>query len=428
MSQDDDPFGPPDLEGTLSVPTPGSRPAQPGGKTRAAVSTTGSFEPPPPVSGLNPLLAAANPLLNIVPQLRTTLQHPDPQALQLQLAQQIKTFETRARASGVQERTVLGARYCLCTLLDETAASTPWGSGAWSQLSLLVQFHKENWGGEKFFQLLSALGSAPEQNRDLLELMYVCLALGLKGRFGAVENGQSQLDAIRERLAQILRGRGAEYERDLSPRWRGATARKAPILGMVPLWVAGAACGVLLVGVFIALAAWLNGHSDPVYAQIQSLRVKAPPPKPPKPAARPRLSVFLADEIAQGLVAVRDDDAKSVVTIRGDGLFQPGSASVSSQYLPLMVRIGQALNDVPGHVLVTGHTDNKPIRSLRFPSNWHLSDERARSVLRLLAQQVPAARLAAEGRADAEPVVGNETSEGRAQNRRVEITLFPTPR
>jgi type VI secretion system protein ImpK len=74
-------------------------------------------------------------------------------------------------------------------------------------------------------------------------------------------------------------------------------------------------------------------------------------------------------------------------------------------------------------VLVTGHTDNQPIRSLRYPSNWHLSQDRATAVKTLLPSVKPE-RIRAEGRADAEPIEPNATPAGRARNRRVEITLM----
>jgi len=89
-------------------------------------------------------------------------------------------------------------------------------------------------------------------------------------------------------------------------------------------------------------------------------------------------------------------------------------------------RIGAALNQVPGPVLIAGHTDSQPIRSLRFPSNWHLSKDRAASVKALLGTSVAPARLSAEGRADTEPLFDNASADGRAKNRRVEITLFAT--
>jgi type VI secretion system protein ImpK len=132
---------------------------------------------------------------------------------------------------------------------------------------------------------------------------------------------------------------------------------------------------------------------------------------------------LLQPEIGAGLVAVDDLADRSVITIRGDGFFRPASASVDDAVQPLMSRIAEALNAVEGNILITGHTDSQPIRSARFPSNWHLSQERAQSVQALLAQTVQAARMRAEGRADAEPVAGNASPADRARNRRVEITL-----
>jgi hypothetical protein len=83
-------------------------------------------------------------------------------------------------------------------------------------------------------------------------------------------------------------------------------------------------------------------------------------------------------------VAVRDEVDRSVITIRGEGLFAGGSATLAPEREGLMMRIADALAKQPGQVLVTGHTDNSPIRTMRFPSNWHLSEERAQSVQRIL--------------------------------------------
>ena len=144
---------------------------------------------------------------------------------------------------------------------------------------------------------------------------------------------------------------------------------------------------------------------------------------PPKPVA-PRLSRFLADEIAQGAVAVYEDDRVSVVTVPGEGLFAPGSAAIDRRFEPTFARIAQALNGVPGAVIVTGHTDNKPIRTARFPSNWELSTERARSVMKLMAGSLAQpARLSAEGMADSDPVAPNDSEDNRRKNRRVMVVL-----
>jgi type VI secretion system protein ImpK len=92
--------------------------------------------------------------------------------------------------------------------------------------------------------------------------------------------------------------------------------------------------------------------------------------------------------------------------------------------LELMGRIADALALAGGQILVTGHTDSTPMRSARFPSNWHLSEERARTVRDLLvARKVAPERIQAEGRADSEPLVANDSATNRALNRRVEVTL-----
>lgn len=428
-----DPFADRDGDRTIMMPSPGARLASQRAAAPAMRLSAIDDEAPPGLDvGLNPLVAAANPLLNVVSQLRATLSHPDPAGLKEGLIQHIKRFEAHAKAAGVAPEKVIAARYALCTLLDETAASTPWGgSGVWGRHSLLVTFHNEAWGGEKFFRLLGKLAENPAANLDILELMYVCLALGLEGRYRVLDDGRAQLENVRERLAQMLRKHRGEYERDLSGNWRGVTTQKRPLLDAFPLWVSASLVGVILALAYFAFDIALNRKSDPVFAAIQGMRVKSAEPSQAQgaPAARavpakPRLAGFLAPEIEAGLVTVVDKDNRSIVTIRGDGLFDPGSALIAGRVRPLLARIAEALNEVPGQVQVTGHTDSQPIASARFPSNWHLSQERASSVARILSATVDSARISSEGRADAEPLVANDTPANRARNRRVEITLL----
>lgn len=98
------------------------------------------------------LVAAANPLINAIPQIRHSVSHEDPAQLRQQLIDQIRRFELSCQQSGLGYEVIIGARYCLCTALDEAAALTPWGSrGVWTSNGLLVTFHNETWGGEKFF-------------------------------------------------------------------------------------------------------------------------------------------------------------------------------------------------------------------------------------------------------------------------------------
>jgi type VI secretion system protein ImpK len=432
MSQDD-PFSLPDSDRTIIMPTPGRRVAVAQQAVTSDTARDGFPNEPPETGGLNPLLAAANPLLDVVPQLRATLQHPDPIGLRDVLAQGIKTFEARAQVAGIRPEKIIAARYTLCTLLDETAASTPWGgSGTWASHSLLVMFHNEAWGGEKFFQLLSKLAENPAANRDILELMYVCLSLGFKGRYQVLDNGKAALEALRERLAQMLRKQQGEYERALSPHWQGVSIRRTTLFTALPLWIALGALGLLMLGAYFGLNYVLNEKSDPTFARIHALRLHSPAPAVTPAVARiaqkPRLAGLLEPEIKQGLVAVRDEENRSLVTIRGDGLFAPGSATISPNYMAPLQRVAEALDGMPGQVRVIGHTDNQPIRSTRFPSNWHLSQERARAVTTLMKERSRSpARYSADGRADAEPLGPNTTAAQRALNRRIEIVLTAPP-
>jgi type VI secretion system protein ImpK len=357
------------------------------------------------------------------------VRHPNPGALRASLADSIQRFETTARKLGLPNEQVVAARYVLCTLLDESASSTPWGgSGAWSSQSLLVQFHNEAWGGEKVFQLLQRLAENPAQHRNLLELVYTALSLGFEGRYKVLDNGRAQLDSIRERLALKLRELSGPADRALSLQWQGLAAAPARLRDGIPLWVMAAAMAFLLLALFLVLRLTLNAQTDATFSALQAIDVPAaatPPPAPP-PAVPPppRLAVLLKQDIDAGVVQVSDLADRSVVTLRGDGVFAPGSADISPQVRATFERIGEALVKVPGPVIVAGHTDSQPIRSLRFPSNWHLSKDRAASVKALLAAQVKPERMTAEGRADTEPVADNATADGRARNRRVVITLL----
>jgi type VI secretion system protein ImpK len=421
-----DPFAEFDGQRTFIRPDPGGRAGTPrSSELPSEPSTTTATEVTVPAHGLNALVALANPLLLLTPQLRATRQVADVAALRNQLAQGIRDFSARAASAGVAAERVMAARYVLCTMIDEAAADTPWGgSGLWAQHSLLAMFHNEVFGGEKVFQLMARLAQQPDANRDLLELIYAALVLGFEGRYRVIDNGPAQLAAVRDRLAQILKQARGDHPAALAQHWQGHSVQRRAALSWLPLAATTALAALVLVAVHLGFSYSLGERSDPVYSQIQSLRLAPPVQVVAQPAQKPRLAQFLEADIKAGLVAVRDEVDRSVVTVRGDGLFEAGSATLVPQREALMKRIAEALSNVPGSVLVTGHTDNQAIRSARFPSNFHLSEERARSVAQLLAaNKVDPARLSTAGRADSEPVAGNDTPANRAKNRRVEITL-----
>ena len=418
-----DPFAPLDGSRTFIKPSPGGWGT---GRTQSPIPPPDAPETPPPPHGLNSLLAAANPLLMAVPRLRHTQRTADAAALRASLVQGIRDFETNANASGIAPERVMAARYVLCTMIDEAAADTPWGGqGAWARHSLLAEFHNEVSGGEKVFQLMARLAEKPDANRDLLELIYAAVSLGFEGRYRVINGGRAQLDAVRAKLAQIIRQQRGAYPAVLAEHWQGTPAPTRRALSWLPLVAAAAFALLALTGLYAALSYSLSGRNEPVYAQIQQLRLSPPVVAVAQPTTQPRLAQFLASDIKADLVTVRDEVDRSVIILKGEGWFAPASATLASEREALVKRIAQALASVGGPVLVTGHTDNQAIRTVRFPSNWHLSDERARAVRDLMvAAGLPGDRVRAEGRADGEPVASNDTPANRAINRRVEILLM----
>jgi type VI secretion system protein ImpK len=424
--------------GWNGAPDPQAAQAAPGGASAAgmgapvaaanydAVLAPLAAGPRAHMNGVNPLVGAANPLLDLVVPLRVMATHPNIEGLRSQLVAAIKKFESDAKAAGCAQEAIAVARYSLCTFLDETISSTPWGgSGAWASRSLLVAFHNEAFGGEKFFVILQRLCQQPSVNLHVLELMYICLALGLEGRYRVLDGGRGQLELLRERLQQLIRKERGPAEPALSLRWRGTNEKRPGLLRLVPLWVIAAVAGIILLAVHLGFSFLLNRQSDPVYAALQRIRLVAP--TPPAPVANPpvRVAKFLAPEIERGLVSVTETPDRSTIVLHGDGVFRSGSAEVESAYEPLLKRIGEALRPVPGKVIVIGHTDDVPSTSARYPSNWALSKGRAAQVVRMLEVQAgPPSRYSVEGRGETEPLVPNDSPANRARNRRVVIIVL----
>ncbi len=447
----DDPFADfDDHEATVLKPTPGggrhgAAPAS-GRMTPSAPEPSGQL---PSRQGLNPLENAASALLALMVGLKNTHSHPDAGGLHQQLIREIQNFEAQARHLGVgDEQTLTRARYVLCATLDDIILNTPWGQQAgWSKKTLQGTFFRKEWAGDEFFKLLDKLLADPANHRDLLELMYLCLALGFKGGY-RVYNRQGELEQRRENLHRALRGLRGEFEPTLSPHWRGVTDQRNPVMRSVPLWVLASVAGVLLLTIYLFFNLRINALSDPVFMDLQAVRgdlasrpvsedFQPPPPPPPPDDAHENLRQALLAEncLDTGNVVIGEGASRQVVGsfIRTnvncrEVLFDSAQWEVKPEFRQLLGRVARILGDTleraPGQVLITGHTDSIPGR---FISNAELSQNRAEAVRQVLLDQLGSpGRFRAEGRAESQPIASNDTAEGRARNRRVEIlVLYP---
>lgn len=138
---------------------------------------------------------------------------------------------------------------------------------------------------------------------------------------------------------------------------------------------------------------------------------------------------ILEREISEGLIDVETGLQRIVIRIREKGSFQSGDARLNRGFIPILDKIHDVLLNTDGKIAVAGHTDNVPISTPRYRSNWELSTSRATSVVHefLKTGQLPADRFVLEGYAETQPLMPNDTSENRARNRRVEIIVLKSP-
>jgi type VI secretion system protein ImpK len=423
----DDPFVPSD---PTQRPRPGAgRRGAPDATLNRPIPRPFEGEPVPAAArafltlGLNPLVQAASQLLLLIGGMRGATASMDVSGLRRHALEEVRRFEERAHASGIRNEIVLAARYALCAGLDEAVLSTPWGNQSeWAQHPLLVALHREAWGGEKFFEMLDRISVDPARHIDLMELQYLVLALGFTGKYQMLERGHEQLADLQQRLYRQIRAERGPAVKELALQWRGLEDRRNRLIRYVPGWVVAVAALTILAVTFGVFYSRLAERADPIHAKLALVGVGDPqvPPSPPPPG--PTLKQLLAPDEAAGALTVVETGRKTVVTMKGSDLFGSGSAEVNPAYQTTLQHIAAALNRVKGQVTIVGHTDNQPIKSLRFSDNYDLSRQRAVSVANVLRQTLDkSVNPAVHGLGPSQPISTDSDPESRARNRRVEI-------
>ena len=139
------------------------------------------------------------------------------------------------------------------------------------------------------------------------------------------------------------------------------------------------------------------------------------------------LSLSLAKQVGAHTVSLEIGPDGLVISLREAGFFASGSATPNAEALPVLRKIVERLSPTPYDLRIEGHTDNVPIHNGAFDSNWELSAARATRIARLLLEtnSIAPARISAAGYAEFHPAATNNTAEGRAQNRRVDLVVLP---
>lgn len=383
------------------------------------------------VADVNVIVSAATPLLTLGINARSMSHHPDPKALYQQIADQLKSIDLQLKNQGLAKESIITARYIICAYLDEMVMSTPWGGQSlWATRNLLMTFHKNNQGGAQFFEIIKLLNQSPAMNIDLIELCYLILELGFQGRYRISETGSLEISSIKDNLHQIITTYRPTPAKQLSNHWQGSVdPEQKKLSGNKPLIITTAIS--LLTGtlLFITLLTLINQQSDPIAIKATSVASNIQPiVRNNRPIKRTThlnyIRQQLKHDINQNHLTVEDIAGGVRIIVSGENLFKPSSAQITRQKEIPIANIIATLKNTPGFIQITGHTDDIPIRTLQFPSNWELSSKRADSIVKVFQKHLPDREIVGEGIADSAPLVPNNSKANRAINRRIEINLY----
>lgn len=260
--------------------------------------------------------------------------------------------------------------------------------------------------------------------------MYVCLSLGFIGQYRLEKNGLEAHRRLRKQVVSVLKSHGRGVQQELSNKVEQHILAGAQVSERAPLWVVCSVTSALLVCIFMYFSYELNKASNQTFAQLVNLIQPTPAVSNPMVESKSapiaeRISMYLATEIGKDLVTVEALQDRVRISLKAQDLFESGSASVVAYIQPVISKVARTLEATQGKIIITGHTDDRPIFTSKYPSNWHLSLARATSLSeQLISNSALKGRVIPEGLGDARPLVENDSEKNRAMNRRIEIDLI----
>ena len=232
----EDPFGLGDDAGRTRI-----RPRNAGGGARPAAPLTSNLTSATPLRDTrasdNPLVRAFAALLGIAPELERAIAPDNPDLLRTRLLENLTYARDGAVSMGVPLTRADQGAWFVGALLDDVALNTPWGgSSGWPRQPLVASMYGNVDAGERFYDLAEDLLRYPERDPQLMELVFLCLSLGFRGKHrisGAA--GEAEIARTRAQMARLLHDRDAE-DAPLAPHWQGVVAEDEDRKFIVPIW------------------------------------------------------------------------------------------------------------------------------------------------------------------------------------------------
>ena len=218
---------------------------------------------------LNPLVSTAAPIIVWATHFRDEPVQPDMH----NLIQQIKNFENNLFALGYRSQIILAARYLLCAYLDEITQSRMKQTQSPSQNLLSTFQREEEWGGEHFFTILTRSAETPKEYIEVLELGYLCLSLGYKGKYRKLEE-PFELQTFTDKIYQLIRVVRGELTKSLiisTPSKQTKRYNWNMFSWLPPIWLAILVIAIALPSIFFPYYQHLKRFSAPIFEMSQKI-------------------------------------------------------------------------------------------------------------------------------------------------------------
>lgn len=221
-------------------------------------------------AGKKPLADIAAECLMLILQLRSTNQYGNPDTLKTRVNEMFDRFEREARSTGIDNEKVTEAKFALVAFLDETIISSQWNQkAAWLSNPLQIQMFDTFNAGEEFFTHLNELRQRSSSNKDILEIYYLCLALGFKGKY-QLQSPES-LRRIIDDLNMELHPEMYQVIDSISPNGKSSDTIEFSGKRGLPTWVYPISAAVIFLILYVIMSVSANGKANDIIEALKNL-------------------------------------------------------------------------------------------------------------------------------------------------------------